>query len=76
MPTAGGTLAVIGEAGQSERVEPLDANGLSKRDKALISFMGGTGTTINVYPSEGMNEQELAKKVSRELAYQLRRGAV
>lgn len=73
----GGTMAVIGEAGKSERVEPLDANGLSKRDKAMIDYMGGggAGATINVYPSAGMNERELADLVSRKLAQTMRRGA-
>jgi phage-related protein len=78
-PRSGGTLALIAEAGQAERVEPLDENGLSKRDKAMISFLsggGGGGATINVYPSAGMDERELAQKVSRELALQVRRGAL
>jgi hypothetical protein len=72
----GGTLAVIGEAGRSERVEPLDPDGLSKRDKAMISMLsgGGGGNTINVYPSQGMNESELASIISRQIAFQLRRG--
>jgi len=76
---AGGTMALIGEAGQAERVEPLDANGLSKRDKAMIDYMTGGGSgkavTVNVYPSAGMDERELANLVSRQLAYQMRRGA-
>ena len=76
MPQSGGMLAIIGEGGRRERVEPLDPDGLSKRDKAIIDRLSGGGATINVYPSAGMNEQELAKKVSKELAYQLRRGAV
>jgi hypothetical protein len=74
--TPGGMLATIGEAGRPERVEPLDANGLSKRDKAMIDYMGGgSGTTINVYPSAGMDERELADLVSRKLAQTMRRGA-
>ncbi len=75
--TPNGTLAVIGEAGRSERVEPLDPDGLSRRDRALISFLSGgasTGVTINVHPSAGMDERELASLVSRQLAYQMRRG--
>jgi hypothetical protein len=78
LPTPGGTLAVIGEAGRPERVEPLDPDGLSKRDKAMITLLSGGkggGITMNVYPSPGMNETELASKISRELAFQLRRGA-
>lgn len=75
--TPSGTLAVIGEAGRKERVEPLDPDGLSQRDKALINFLSGgpgNGVTVNVYPSAGMDERELANLVSRQLAYQMRRG--
>ena len=76
--TPGGVIATIGEAGRPERVEPLDPDGLSRRDKAIIDRLsgGGAGATINVYPSEGMNERELADLVSRKLAYQMRKGAV
>jgi uncharacterized protein YukE len=76
--TPGGMLAQIGEAGQAERVEPLDANGLSKRDKAMIDYMSGGaggGITIVVNPSAGMDERELADLVSRKLAQTMRRGA-
>lgn len=76
--TPGGTMAMIGEAGRAERVEPLDANGLSKRDKAMIDYMSGGsagGVTIIVNPSAGMDERELADIVSRKLAQQMRRGA-
>ena len=74
--TAGGVLAIIGEGGRNERVEPLDPQGLSERDKAIISAMAGPrqAPTINVYPSEGMDEKELAKLVSREIAFMTRRG--
>jgi hypothetical protein len=76
--TPGGVLATIGEAGRPERVEPLDPDGLSRRDKALIDRLtgGGAGATINVYPSQGMDERELADLVSRRLAYQMRKGSV
>ena len=80
-PRSGGTLALIAEAGRSERVEPLDPNGLSARDKALIDYLSnnnpsGVGSAvINVYPSAGMNERELAQKVSRELVSMMRKGA-
>ena len=76
-PTPGGTLARIAEAGRPERVEPLDEDGLSKRDKAIISMLSGGnqgGNTFNVYPSEGMDERELAEMVSRLVAFQVRRG--
>lgn len=78
-PTPGGMLGIIGEAGRPERVEPLDPNGLSERDKAIIDRLSGGGTaglTVNVYPSPGMDERELADLVSRRLAYQMRRGGI
>lgn len=77
-PSTDGTIARIGEAGRPERVEPLDPDGLSKRDKALIkelTFGGTSGATFNIYPSPGMNEIELASLVNRQIAFQLRKGA-
>jgi len=80
-PTPGGMIAQIAEAGRPERVEPLDSQGLSVRDRAIIAELsaksGGTGNAISitVNPAPGMNERELAAIVSRELSYQLRRGA-
>ncbi len=74
----GGTLARIGEAGRPERVEPLDPDGLSKRDKAMIALMTQGqvgGATFNVYPSPGMDEVELAAMISRQIAFQTRKGA-
>ena len=79
MPSPGGTLARIGEAGRAERVEPLDPDGLSKRDKAMITMLSGGvagGVTINVSPSPGMDEVELASLISRQLAFQLRAGSI
>ena len=79
LPKDGGTLAVLAEAGRAERIEPLDSSGLSKRDREMIKLLsgggGGGGTTINVYPSAGMNERELADLVSRRLASDMRAGA-
>jgi phage-related protein len=78
MPSRGGTLAQIAEAGRPERIEPLDPDGLSKRDKAMIQLLsggGGSGPVINVYPSQGMNETELAEIVSRKIAFAMRKGA-
>jgi phage-related protein len=76
-PSGQGTLARVAEAGRPERIEPLDPDGLSKRDKAMIKLLSsgqGGGMTINVYPSPGMDESELASLVSRQIAFQLRRG--
>jgi len=80
--TPGGVHAIIGEAGRNERVEPLDSNGLSNRDKAIIHELatkmggssGGAGQTFNVYPSPGMDEREIANLMSRRLAF-MQRGA-
>jgi phage-related protein len=82
-PTSGGTLARIGEAGRPERVEPLDPNGLSARDKAIIAEFitksnGGKssgGNTFIVNPSPGMDEIELAHQVSRNVTWAMKRGA-
>lgn len=77
-PKQGGVIAKVAEAGRPERIEPLDPDGLSVRDKAIIDKLsggGGKAVTVNVYPSEGMDERELAAIVSRQLAFQLRRGA-
>lgn len=73
-PTPGGTLVRVAEAGRPERVEPLDKDGLSKRDRAMISLLAGPGggATFNIYPSPGMDERELAKLINRELAFQMR----
>jgi hypothetical protein len=79
MPTPGGTIAQIAEAGRPERVEPLDPSGLSARDRAMIKMLagnsGGPSIQITVNPSAGMNERDLAEMVSRKLAFELRRGA-
>ena len=78
LPQPGGSLFNIAEAGRPERVEPLDPDGLSKRDKAMIKLLAGGpagGVTINVHPSPGMDEVELAALVNRQLAFELRKGA-
>lgn len=76
MPSAGGTIARVAEAGRPERIEPLDPDGLSARDRAMIRQLSGGGMTINVYPSAGMDERELANMVSRRIAAEIRRGTV
>ena len=75
-PSDGGTIVQVAEAGRPERIEPLDPNGLSQRDIALIDKLGVSGgSTINVYPSAGMDERELAELVSRRIAFEVRKGA-
>lgn len=80
MPSVGGTLVRVAEAGRPERIEPLDQQGLSRRDKAIIRELagsfgsGGSGPSIVVNPSPGMNEVEIAHLVSRRVAATMRRG--
>jgi len=82
-PRSGGTLAMIAEAGRPERVEPLDAQGLSARDRSIIKFLAGkqgegagTNLTFKVYPSEKMSEADLAAAISRQVGFMIRKGGV
>lgn len=76
-PSSGGTLVTVAEAGRPERIEPLNPNGLSNRDIAIMQQMGGGGgINITVNPSPGMNEKELAAAVSRTLAFEMRKGTI
>lgn len=76
-PSPGGTLVTVAEAGRPERIEPLNANGLSDRDIAIMQQMGaGSGINITVNPSPGMDEKELAAAVSRQLAFEMRKGTI
>jgi hypothetical protein len=78
--TEGGVLSLIGEAGRNERVEPLDREGLSNRDRALVALLEnlvskqGSGDTYHVHPAPSMNEVELATVVSRQVAFKRRTG--
>jgi phage-related protein len=76
-PSRGGTLVTVAEAGRPERIEPLNPNGLSDRDIALINQMGGgPKVSITVNPAPGMDEKELAAAVSRRLAFEIRKGTI
>jgi hypothetical protein len=49
---------MIAEAGRPERVEPLDPQGLSQRDRAIIAQLsaasgGGNGKSVHVYLGTG-----------------------
>jgi hypothetical protein len=66
------TFALIGEAGP-EALIPLNQ---TPGNRPLPKNMGTMGeTTINVYPSAGMDERELANMVSREISYLMRKGS-
>jgi len=68
--TPGGVMSMLAEGGKHERVEPLDSQGLSTRDRALIAEMaakfGGTGggnTVVRVY----IGDRELSDLVRYEV---------
>ena len=74
----GGTVALIGEAGRNERVTPLDRNGYSRGEAAMIRELAAMraeitalqrGDHYEIHPAPGMNEGELAAVVSRRVAF-------
>src|SRR6478735_6363149 len=73
-PVPGGTVFRLGEAGRSERVEPLAADGLSARDRAMIkaivgttvSMMSGGGVNVDVQIGEHGLDQFVTKTIRRE----------
>lgn len=65
------TVTLVGEAGP-EAIVPL---GNTPGNSPLPGGLG-SNIEINVYPSAGMDENELADMVSRKLAYQMRRGTI
>jgi hypothetical protein len=69
--TPGGILAMIGEGGRNERVEPLDSRGISERDKAIIREMvlgmGGVGGGGNISVRVYIGETELRDIVHFEI---------
>jgi hypothetical protein len=42
-PSRGGSIVQVAEAGRAERIEPLDENGISARDKAIIDYLSNGG---------------------------------
>lgn len=77
-PRRGGTIVTVAEAGRPERIEPLDPDGLSRRDKAIIKRMSSSGVVINmtVNAPPDMDVRELTAEVSRRIAFTLRKGSV
>ncbi len=76
-PSDGGTMVTVAEVGRPERIEPLDPNGLSERDKAMIQELsGGSGVEVNVYAAPGMDINELTRAISRQMAMEIKRGAI
>ncbi|QIG57831.1 tape measure protein [Microbacterium phage PauloDiaboli] len=77
-PSKDGTIVQVAEAGRAERIEPLDEQGLSDRDKAWAAeFTKGMrgNTVINVYQQPGEDGEALAQRLSRIMARDIRMGA-
>lgn len=76
-PTPDGTIVRVAEAGRPERVEPLDPNGLSERDKAMIELLAGENRGVTIYVTQLPNEdgEALAERISRIISRNMRRGA-
>jgi hypothetical protein len=69
--TPGGVMAMLAEGGKHERVEPLDAQGMSARDYAMIEAImkktgGGRGNPV--YVRVFIGERELKDIVRYEVA--------
>ena len=77
-PSPGGSLINVAEAGKPEKVTPLDSNGLSAGDRAVLAAVNGSssgGMNITVNAAPGMDVNALAAEVGRKLAFQMRKGA-
>ena len=80
-PQGGGIMAMIGEAGKSERVTPLDREGFTPAERQMLATLeaklgsGGGGDTYQIHPSSPINETALADLVARRVAWKRRRGA-
>lgn len=77
--TPGGRLAVLAEAGQDERVQPLGPNGLSKGEEMMMEILAAMRDRPNqpvqviVNPPPGTDVHTLARLVSIELGFQMGR---
>jgi len=71
-PVRQGKTYLVGEKGP-EFFKADNSGTIIPNDK--LSVGGGTGMVFNIYPSQGMNEVELANIVSRKVAWNLRIGA-
>ena len=63
--TARGTLVRLGEAGQAERVEPLDVHGLSAADRAILAAIKdqNQGFAVNIGTIESPRPEASARQV-------------
>lgn len=70
----GGDTILVGEKGPELFVPGSDGSVIPNNKLASIG-VSGSSPVVNVYPSQGMDEVEVAHIVSRQLAWTMRRGA-
>jgi hypothetical protein len=68
-----GDTILVGEKGPEFFVPGSDGNIIPNNKLSSVNA-GGASPVVNVYPSQGMDEVELAHNVSRQLAWTMRRG--
>jgi len=70
-----GDTILVGEKGPEFFVPGSDGTIIPNNKLSSVAGGGGSSPVVNVYPSQGMDEVELAHNVSRQLAWSMRRGA-
>ncbi len=79
MPSPGGSIVNIAEAGQPERVEPLDPNGISERDKAWAKLftadMARGDVNIFVTKNDGEDDEAFARRLAKIINDDVRMGS-
>jgi hypothetical protein len=69
-----GDTILVGEKGPEFFVPGSDGTIIPNNKLSSVASGGGSSPVVNVYPSQGMDEVELAHNVSRQLAWTMRRG--
>jgi hypothetical protein len=73
-PVSQGKTYLVGEKGPEFFQAPTSGTIIPNNQLSSVNT-GGSSPVVNVYPSQGMDEVELANNVSRQLAWSMRRGA-
>lgn len=79
LPTPGGSIVNVAEAGRPEAITPLDSNGLSAGDRAVLDAVRnskGSNVTIHLHPPAGADNAAIAAMVNTEISFRSRKGAV
>lgn len=67
-PVMGGTVVRVAEAGAAERIEPLDSQGLSARDKAIVKALAGNSGGGPIYVTVKIGETELTGLIDTQVS--------